>query len=431
MDFPKGSEWRRWDLHIHTKYTLKNDQFKSKNFTKFCITLFKNALVKGITSIGITDYFSIDNYKNVCLFVNEINNYDEFTPDEKTLIENILLIPNVELRMLPVTDKGRLVNIHCIFNPEFVDKLDNHFFNKLKHSEGPGSNPLMNRQGMIELGKSSDPKLGDDEAYKKGISEFVVSHERLQEHLDSDKVFRENVIIAVSNSNNDGASGLQKHYDLFEGIDTSSLGSVRRAIYKLSDCIFSSNPKDIKYFSGKGVDDIKTVQTKCGSLKPCIHCSDAHTEDELFNPIEDRYCWIKADPTFNGFRQIIFEPNPGERVWIGPTIPDKKDDFKIINKIEFRDTKNFPKQILFNKNLCSINGSRSSGKSALLAYIADSVDRKQTREKKEKGPGEGFPWDDVDFDYSIEWANGSVNQENLGKVVYIPQNFLYEMSGKR
>ena len=23
----RGSEWNKWDLHVHTKYTNKNDQF--------------------------------------------------------------------------------------------------------------------------------------------------------------------------------------------------------------------------------------------------------------------------------------------------------------------------------------------------------------------------------------------------------------------
>jgi hypothetical protein len=260
---------------------------------------------------------------------------------------------------------------------------------------------------------------------------FVVSYGDLQSLKDSDRDFRENVIIAVTNSNKDGASGLQKHYDIFEGVTTSSLDAVRRAIYKISDCVFSGNPKDAEYFSGKGKDKADTVELKCGSLKPCIHGSDAHTEDKLFNPDLDRYCWIKADLTFNGLRQILFEPLPGERVWIGHTKPDQKDGYKVIKKIEFRDATDFPQEILFNPNLCSIIGSRSVGKSALLAYLADAVDTEQTRDKKPKGPGEGFPWDDVNFENSIEWANGFTNEESPGKVVYIPQNFLYEMSGKR
>lgn len=28
-EYVRGSEWRRWDLHIHTPGTQKNDQFES------------------------------------------------------------------------------------------------------------------------------------------------------------------------------------------------------------------------------------------------------------------------------------------------------------------------------------------------------------------------------------------------------------------
>lgn len=430
MDYPKGSEWRRWDLHVHTIGTLKENGFTSKNFEEFCVTFFKKALENEIAAIGITDYFSVENYKKIKQFVGGIDKVAKFTSVEKAAIKKIFLIPNVELRMVPATDSGRLINIHCLFNPDFVDSLENNFFGSIEHSGGGRKKFKMNRQGMIDLGKSIDPNFDDDEAYIQGVSTFVVTHESLQELKDSNKDFAENVIIAVSNSNNDGASGLQKHYDLFEGTTMSSLDGVRKAIYKISDCIFSSNPKDADYFVGRGVDDGKSVRMKCGTLKPCIHGSDAHTEANLFSPDKNRYCWIKADPTFIGLRQILYEPHPGERVLIGPTRPSPKDNFKVIKNIKFENSADFPSSIEFNQNLCSIIGSRSAGKSALLAYIADAVDSVQTRAKKASGPGEGFAWQNVNFQYSVEWANGRTNHESPGKVVYIPQNYLYEMSGK-
>ena len=43
--FEKGSEWRKWDLHIHTKDTNKNDKFKSSDFDSFCITFFKKGAI--------------------------------------------------------------------------------------------------------------------------------------------------------------------------------------------------------------------------------------------------------------------------------------------------------------------------------------------------------------------------------------------------
>jgi len=53
-NYSKGSEWRKWDLHIHTKGTLKNDQFKSETFDKFCVILFQKALEKEIAAIEYT-----------------------------------------------------------------------------------------------------------------------------------------------------------------------------------------------------------------------------------------------------------------------------------------------------------------------------------------------------------------------------------------
>lgn len=42
---------------------------------------------------------------------------------------------------------------------------------------------------------------------------------------------------------------------------------------------------------------------------PCIHGSDAHLLDDICKPDLDRYTWIKADPTFEGLKQIIYEPD--------------------------------------------------------------------------------------------------------------------------
>lgn len=431
IKFTKGSEWRKWDLHVHTKGTMKNDQFKSETFDKFCITLFQKALEKEIAVIGITDYFNINNYKKIKEFVNNIYSCTDFSDEEKEQIKHIFILPNVELRMLPVTDSGRLVNIHCLFNPDYEASLENNFFGSIEYSAGSGKKYKMNRQGLIDLGKSLDSSLDDETAYKKGADSFVVTHSDLQKLLDENRGFRENGIVAVSNSNKDGVSAFQKHYDLFEDVAAGSLDAVRKSIYSISDCIFSSNEEDITYFLGSKKDSKKVVIEKCGSLKPCIHGSDAHTEEKLFEPDKQRYCWIKADPTFEGLKQIIYEPESGERVKISPVEPDQKDTYKIISTIRFADTNDFPGKIEFNKNLCSIIGSRSSGKSALLAYIAHSVD-KELSEKLVEGPGEGenYHWYKINIEHSIDWGNGQSNDESPGKIVYIPQNYLFDQSKK-
>jgi hypothetical protein len=70
----RGSQWKRWDLHTHTKGTAKNDQFTSQTFEEYCKTLFISAIENNIAVIGITDYFNIDNYLKVP--VVHLNNID-------------------------------------------------------------------------------------------------------------------------------------------------------------------------------------------------------------------------------------------------------------------------------------------------------------------------------------------------------------------
>ncbi|HDR1862206.1 hypothetical protein ROV65_06495, partial [Pasteurella multocida] len=74
----RGSEWGRWDLHVHTKNTAKNDQFKSTDMDAFCEILFRKAIKDDIKAIGITDYFSIRNYKEVKEYQESIDRNNLF-----------------------------------------------------------------------------------------------------------------------------------------------------------------------------------------------------------------------------------------------------------------------------------------------------------------------------------------------------------------
>ncbi|MCF7896644.1 hypothetical protein K9L81_02210 [Candidatus Gracilibacteria bacterium] len=450
--YNRGSEWRKWDLHIHTKETSKNDQFTSVDFEAFCLTLFKKALENKISAIGITDYFSIDNYLKIKEFISKIDSNTNFEDSEKSEIKKIFIIPNVELRMIPVTDRGKLVNIHCLFNPKYVENLENDFFNSIQCT-GNGQRYQMNRSGIVKLGASMDSSLTtDDTKYQKGVDNFVVSHESLQKLWDENKSFRENTIIAVSNSNSDGASAFQKHFDFFEGVETGSLDGLRRSIYHLSQVIFSGNPEDKEYFLGNKVDDENIVKIKCGSLKPCIHGSDAHNEDDLFKPDQDRYCWIKADTTFEGLKQIIYEPE--DRVFIGEEPPVlgrvRSNKTKYIHSLTVNNKSGQKAKkgkwfenlnIELNSELVAIIGNKGSGKSAIsdiigvlgdthnagenhknLSFLNNSTNQKKFRQKG---------YSDT-FEAKMEWGDGLSVTESLDKniditqaekVKYLPQNY--------
>jgi len=413
-DFPRGSEWRKWDLHVHTKCTQKNDNFTSTTFDDFCVAMFQKALHNNISAIGITDYFNIDNYKKVRGFVNDIDSNSSFNDKEKNSIKNILLLPNVELRILPATGSGTLINIHCLFNPDesFLATLDNDFFGSLQTTDGH----KMNKFGITALGKSFDDHFDDQQAYKKGIETFHIDPSRLIDLFKDKPSLKDNCIVAAANSNHDGASAMQGHYKLFEN-EAGSLDGIRRSIYKLSDAIFSGNPNDRVFFLGEkdGVDE-NTVMHKCGSLKACIHGSDAHSEEKLFNPDQNRFCWIKADTTFEGLKQIICEP--GERVRIQGNKPEEKSGYQVIESISV-DHQQCKQKILLNPNLNTIIGGRSTGKSTLLKLIAHAIDpRIKIDEPHIRGIAEAST--------SIRWQDGEKNKTR--DIQFFPQSHMYDIA---
>lgn len=438
--YKRGSEWRKWDFHIHTKGTRKNDQFDSPDFDSFCKLFFQKAIENEIEAIGVTDYFSIENYLKIKDYVLKIEDNTDFDEQEKSKIKEIFLFPNVELRMLPSTEKSRLVNIHCIFNPDYVSSLENNFFGSIEHSGGNGRKYKMNTQGMIDLGKSLDDSLEGNSAYDKGIGSFVVTHQSLQDLLDTNHEFRDNTIIAVSNSNKDGASAFSKHYDLFQNEAASSLDGIRQAIYHISDCILSSNEKDRDFFTGKKADSVESVIKKCGSLKACIHGSDAHSNDKLFKPDNDRYCWVKSDLTFEGLRQIVFEPS--DRVRVQTLKPDVKAERHLISEIQFQSSDYLfgNQSILLNDNLNSIIGGKSSGKSLLLHSIAQSIDPEQVDRIANRLKFDGYKFEGESFDFKVKWKNGEQDtlsnfnpDDKSKKITYIPQlyiNYLAEKNNK-
>ena len=136
----------------------------------------------------------------------------------------------------------------------------------------------------------------------------------------------------------------------------------------MADVILSSNAKDIAYFLGESKDSKEMVIATYRSLKPCIIGSDAHSLDKVGVFRNDRITWIKADPTFEGLKQILFEPK--ERVRISDTMPDFKYDYNIIDHVVLNTAGVWNQTVPFNQNLNTIIGGRSTGKSTLLASVA-------------------------------------------------------------
>lgn len=106
----RGSEWRKWDLHLHTASSY-DYKYKAGDSDEILIDKLTENNIEGVV---ITDHFVIDK--------NRIENLKRIAEEKKTKIK---FFPGVELR----TDKGD-TNIHIILifsNETDIDTLSKDF----------------------------------------------------------------------------------------------------------------------------------------------------------------------------------------------------------------------------------------------------------------------------------------------------------------
>jgi len=440
-NFPKGSEWRRWDLHTHTPGTLKNDQYEGTNLNekweKYIVAINNHFTTSNDSNrvhlVGITDYLSIDNYFH-------------FISLKKDLSKPLEVIPNVELRITPVTGSGTPINIHCLFNPAHDSSIQNRFFSKL-FFDHCGRSFSASKEDLLELGKRllQGTNFQTEDYIDKAREQFVPSHEALIKVFKEDPELRKNTIIILSNSSNDGASGCRHHYEICENI--SQLDATRRNLYYHTDAIFSSNQSDIDFFLGKKSLNTNQIVENYRSLKPCFHGSDAHSNEKVFNPDQNRFCWVKADLDFEGLKHVLTEPQ--ERVYIG-TVPEvlsrtMKNKTKYINELiitrkGIKDTEQvwFDNiKIPFNKELVAIIGNKGEGKSAIADIIGLCTDSENINTNASFLNEDKFNSHENKqgnrFNASVEWLSEDISPEIsldnkvqsgiIPKTKYIPQQY--------
>lgn len=421
--YERGSEWRRWDLHMHTPGTQKNDQYSGSTIGQKWDLFYQTVNdyigdgtdpMKSVAVIGITDYLSVDNCKKVL--------EDGRLPDTVRLI-----LPNVELRMAPIA-RETPINIHCIFSPDLINDLEDRFFSKLFYTFGKRTYSASHK-GLRSLGRAFDgASLTDARAYAVGLEQFVITPDALENVFKEDPALREKTIIVVSNKSADGVSGVTQHHG-YSTENGSQMDATRRSIYQMADLIFSSSNSDIKYFLGESSDSPEVVKGRYGSLKGCIHGSDAHSNAKVFEPDQKRYCWIKSDPTFNGFKQIIYEPKA--RIRISSVKPEEKPAYQVIESVAFSNPDFSADPIVFNDKLTCIIGGKSTGKSLLLHNMAMAIDSSQVQDKV----GDTKTGSRIVPEIQVKWVDGAVScpggAADEHKIVYIPQTYLNRLADEK
>lgn len=152
---------------------------------------------------------------------------------------------------------------------------------------------------------------------------------------------------------------------------------------------------------------------------PMIIASDNHN---IRNYILKENCWIKADKTFEGLIQVIYEPK--ERVRIQANKPQEKAGYQVIESITISHSDFSPIKLYFNQNLNTIIGGRSTGKSLLLGAIA----KKLNSDKEVKFENEDYSnyINQIVSNLKVIWKDGIENNER--NIEYFPQSYMHRLA---
>lgn len=345
-----GSDWRKWDLHVHSP---ASDGF-SGTFDQF-ETQLKNA---DCDVIGINDYFSVAGYKQI---KEKIDKGDLDIGGKK-------ILPVVEFRMTEsVQNKNTTTNGATHFNFHII------FDDQIK---------IADIENLIKGLKSNGTKISSDYDDKAKLKDKKISLDSLLTELNQDEKFKDKFLLWLP-------------YDEYGGIDEIDPNSdewIKSNYIRTADVLGSSRQKQIDFFLWKS--DLKTdgtvkfIQDQFRGWflrkKACIKGSDSHAQDYPIGKLKDKdskpiekYCWIKAEPTFEGLKQIVYEPET--RISIGEEKPKKP--INTIDTITLKiptDAKVGEDKFCFAGNNGSYNlspyfncfiGGRGSGKSTVLNFL--------------------------------------------------------------
>jgi hypothetical protein len=447
-DYPRGSEWRRWDMQVHTPFSELNNRF-GDDLETYLRRLFEGARDSDIAAIGITDYFSIDGYKWLTELRADDDQLSALLGDElATAAKRVLLLPNIELRSREIvrsSDGGDArVNFHVIFSEEVpVAEIEEHFLRQLRFTaeSAPGAADeefALTVANLEELGRrlkaQHEPFHGRSDLFV-GMMNAVVGHEAVTQVLEQQPSrFKDRylVVVPADEDLSDISWDGQGHH-------------VRKVLLQKAHMLFSSNEGTRQFGLGKRHPSAAAFRSEFKSFKPCIHGSDAHAFDEMFVSRVGRHLWIRANPTFNGLRQLLYEPE--ERVYIGPEPPSlarvAESSTKYLSDVSFsrtavaiEDETWFSGQIPLNPGLIAIIGNKGSGKSALadvLGLLGDSRSQRYfsfLRDDRFLRPKSGLG---RMFEATVAWRAGEGVTKQLDddvdpampeRVKYIPQNYL-------
>ncbi|MGL2448888.1 TrlF family AAA-like ATPase [Helicobacter pylori] len=281
-----------------------------------------------IDCIGLTNYFKF--------------NEKEFDLKEKIEKKGIKVFYNLEVRLDYQNKEDQCLDFHIIFSDKVTQQEIDNFLKNADANVG-----------------GTEKKLADLE--KDDFDKAVVNFDQLLECLEKESLkLRGKYLLGF----------------LSRGHGNSRSSSNDKKITNKSHFLIHSSD------SQQNLKKDREFWLECN--KPLLQSSDAHKEEQ----IGKKCTWIKAEKTFEGLKQIIYEPKT--RVSIDenkPQDPLYKIDYVRLHfdgEVKITNEKGeipfyyagFNETLFFSPYFTCVIGGRGSGKSTLLQLIASAIKNK-------------------------------------------------------
>lgn len=375
----RGSEWRKWDLHIHSPFTWVNNTFPhdaSGQVGDSELDEFIDKIVdSGLSVIGLTNYFKFDNR--------------DFRLKEKLSNRGIQTFLNLEVRLANINKSDEMIDYHIIFNPKLDDSLIENLLGSLK------------------------AKLGSTE---KAFNQLTNDEIKNSAAINLDELL---------NKLNENGSGLNGNYitgflSRGHGCATSESEKKTQTIYediaRKTHILLHSSDKE-----NNVINDREYWLKKSKYTRPLLQSSDSHN----LGAIGSKYSWIKADTTFEGLRQILFEPE--SRVAICREKPERKSPYLVIDHVTFNEQakgQSEVESVYLNPNLNTVIGGRSNGKSTFTNSIAKALKNSHFQPVSSSGKVmNSFS----DADFKVYWQDKD-DFDNNRPIEFIPQDYMITLA---
>lgn len=430
----KGSQWRKWDLHVHTPASFHwnggkllrdmDEEEKETTFQQLLATLDDSE----VAVFCFMDYWTFDGYIQFTKYLKRRN-----VSCSKTIF------PGMELRVEAPVDYR--LNIHVILSDLLTEQQLDDFKSKLMIR---GINRPISDESIMEFAKRLDASkarvhgfaapehLSDNDLLRLGAMTIEVTQGSLKGAIDSVPPATAYIILPYDTS------------DGLESLDWKTQPHADNYFMQTADAFESRKDEVVELFLGietdKNREFIENFRKTLNYIqKPVICGSDAHRLPDYGKYPNDRINWIKADPTFQGFKQIFLEPY--ERVRIQYLPPEEKIPYLVIDKVRFVDntgSKLFPADwIELNENLNTVIGGKSSGKSLLLYHIVKAVAPDLLDKRNQEITIPVYHFGDLgQLDFEVRWKDGHIDTLSSApefgnrEIEYIPQMYVNSLAEK-